>query len=80
MIDEKTTNKNYPLPHPQNIASQDVGRIATSISMIDTDISECDSAINELEETVKKLDNNAVRIPNELGSRRKSKLYSGRTD
>lgn len=66
MIDEKTTNKNYPLPNPQNIASQDVGRIATAISMIDTDVSECHSAINELEETVENLNNNAIRIPDEL--------------
>jgi hypothetical protein len=38
MIDNRTENKNYPLPHPQNIASQDVGRIATAIEMIDGDV------------------------------------------
>ncbi|MBD0392159.1 hypothetical protein IC220_07045 [Wolbachia endosymbiont of Pentalonia nigronervosa] len=32
------TNRGYPLPHPENIAVQDVVRIRTSIEKIDEDI------------------------------------------
>jgi hypothetical protein len=66
MIDAKTTNKNYPLPHPENIASQDVGRIAESISMIDSDINVCESSINFIQETVQELDAKSLRIPESL--------------
>lgn len=66
MIDNRTNNKNYPLPHPENIASQDVGRIADSISMIDEDISVCDEAISSIENTVSALDERSLRIPQSL--------------
>ena len=56
MIDESTQNKNYPLPHPSNIASQDVTRIATALTMIDADISECSDSINSINNTVQNLD------------------------
>ena len=42
MIDNRTQNKNYPLVHPENIASQDVERIAVAIEMIDSDIFSCE--------------------------------------
>ena len=66
MVDNRTTNKNYPLPHPSNIASQDVTRIATAITMIDSDISECSSSINSINNTVQNLDAKSLRIPTEL--------------
>ena len=66
MIDNKTENKNYPLPHPSNIASKDVERIATSITMIDADISECSDSINSINNTVQNLDAKSLRIPSEL--------------
>ena len=66
MIDENTQNKNYPLPHPSNIASQDVTRIATAITMIDADISECSDSINTINNTVQNLDAKSLRIPSEL--------------
>ena len=66
MVNETTNNKNYPLPHPSNIASQDVARIATSISMIDADISECSSSINSINNTVQNLDAKSLRIPSEF--------------
>ena len=66
MIDESTQNKNYPLPHPSNIASQDVERIATAITMIDADISECSNSINTINSTVQNLDAKSLRIPSEL--------------
>ncbi|XCA33329.1 MAG: hypothetical protein ABS808_00335 [Wolbachia endosymbiont of Polyergus mexicanus] len=34
------TKRGYPLPHPENIAAQDVVRIRTSIEKIDEDMSE----------------------------------------
>lgn len=66
MIDESTQNKNYPLPHPSNIASQDVTRIATALTMIDANISECSSSINSINNTVQNLDAKSLRIPSEL--------------
>ena len=66
MVNETTNNKNYPLPHPTNIASQDVARIATALTMIDADISECSSSINSINNTVQNLDAKSLRIPTEL--------------
>ena len=66
MVDDKTNNKNYPLPHPKNIASKDVERIATAITMIDADISECSDSINSINSTVQNLDAKSLRIPSEL--------------
>lgn len=37
---ETETPRHYPLPHPENIASQDVMRIRESIEKIDADITE----------------------------------------
>lgn len=34
------TKRGYPLPHPENIAVQDVVRIRTTIEKIDEDITE----------------------------------------
>jgi hypothetical protein len=66
MIDNRTENKNYPLPHPENIASQDVGRIATAIEAIDADVFACSDAIDEIQETVQELDAKSLRIPESL--------------
>jgi hypothetical protein len=66
MIDEKTTNKEYPLPHPENIASQDVGRIAEAIEMVDADVNACATAIEGIVETVQELDAKSLRIPSSL--------------
>jgi hypothetical protein len=66
MVDNRTENKNYPLPHPENIASQDVGRIATAIEMIDADINDCTTALDEIQETVQELDAKSLRIPSSL--------------
>ena len=63
VIDNKTTNKQYPLPHPDNIASQDVGRIADTITMIDSDIAGCDTDVEECAEQIEALQNTALRIP-----------------
>ena len=66
MVNETTNNKNYPLPHPSNIASKDVTRIATALTMIDADISECSSSISSINNTVQNLDAKSLRIPSEL--------------
>jgi hypothetical protein len=66
MIDEKTEHKNYPLPHPENIASQDIGRIAEAIEMVDADINSCATAIDGIVETVQELDAKSLRIPSSL--------------
>lgn len=66
MQDNRTSNKNYPLPHPENIASQDVGCIAAAIEMVDGDVNACDEAIESLENTVSALDERSLRIPQDL--------------
>ena len=66
MIDNRTTNKNYPLPHPSNIASQDVTRIATALTMIDADIQSCTTAANSVVSTIQNLNIQALRIPSSL--------------
>jgi hypothetical protein len=43
VIDNKTENKKYPLPHPQNIASQDVVRIRDAFMAIDSDITSAEA-------------------------------------
>jgi predicted KAP-like P-loop ATPase len=42
------TKRGYPLPHPENIAAQDVVRIRTSIEKIDEDITEREEEHNKL--------------------------------
>lgn len=47
MIDQKTS-RNYPLPHPENIAKQDVVRIRESFIAIDSDINNLEKVINNI--------------------------------
>jgi hypothetical protein len=42
------TNRGYPLPHPENIAVQDVVRIRISIEKIDEDITSRENEHDEL--------------------------------
>lgn len=66
MIDNKTPNRNYPLPHPDNIARQDVERIATAITMIDADVSEAQENISDATNKVDELKHRALKLPVEL--------------
>lgn len=66
MIDNRTENKNYPLPNPQNIASQDVGRIADAISMIDADLGNANESINNIYDAVENLNEKSLKIPEAL--------------
>ncbi|WP_341816212.1 hypothetical protein [Wolbachia endosymbiont (group B) of Elophila nymphaeata] len=42
------TSRGYPLPHPENIAVEDVVRIRTTIEKIDEDMSERENKHNQL--------------------------------
>ncbi|WP_143688746.1 MULTISPECIES: hypothetical protein [unclassified Wolbachia] len=42
------TKRGYPLPHPENIAVQDVVRIRRAIEKIDEDISKGENKHNQL--------------------------------
>lgn len=66
MIDEKTPSRSYPLPHPENIASQDVGRIANAITMIDADIGAATEGVDAINDKLASLKNQAICIPVEL--------------
>ncbi|MDX5518237.1 MULTISPECIES: hypothetical protein [unclassified Wolbachia] len=53
MSDDKTS-RGYPLPHPENIAVQDVVRIRTTIEKIDEDITEREDEHNQLKNNFKR--------------------------
>jgi hypothetical protein len=57
MIDDKTT-RNYPLPHPENIAKHDVVRMRESFVVIDTDINVLEAIVmkNEAEKKQKEIE------------------------
>ncbi|WCR59264.1 MAG: hypothetical protein PG978_000700 [Wolbachia endosymbiont of Ctenocephalides felis wCfeF] len=42
------TSRGYPLPHPENIAAQDVVRIRTAIEKVDEDMSKGENKHNQL--------------------------------
>ncbi|WP_353269866.1 hypothetical protein [Wolbachia endosymbiont (group A) of Myopa testacea] len=53
MSDDKTS-RGYSLPHPENIAVQDVIRIRTTIEKIDEDITEREDEHNQLKNNFKR--------------------------
>ena len=40
MIDQKTANREYPVPHPDNMLEEDVTRIKDSFEKIDIDVND----------------------------------------
>ena len=42
MRDDRTPNRNYPLPHPDNYLEEDVDRLRNAISGIDEDVGRFD--------------------------------------
>ncbi|WP_065094339.1 MULTISPECIES: hypothetical protein [unclassified Wolbachia] len=53
MSDDKTS-RGYSLPHPENIAVQDVVRIRTTIEKMDEDITERENEHNQLKNNFKR--------------------------
>ncbi|MBB65745.1 MAG: hypothetical protein CMO81_11860 [Waddliaceae bacterium] len=49
------SQRQYPLPHPENIAVTDVSRIRESIIKIDVDVSTQESEHNELKTQVERM-------------------------
>ncbi|WP_438456600.1 hypothetical protein [Wolbachia endosymbiont of Kerria lacca] len=49
------TKRGYSLPHPENIAVQDVVRIRTTIKKIDEDIAKRENEHNQLKKAFDKL-------------------------
>ncbi|MFP3016467.1 MAG: hypothetical protein ACEY3F_02560 [Wolbachia sp.] len=49
------TRRGYPLPHPENIAVQDVVRIRKAVEKIDEDMSERESKYNDLQKAFERL-------------------------
>jgi len=49
------SQRQYPLPHPENIAVTDVSRIRESIIKIDADVSTQESEHNELKTQVERM-------------------------
>ncbi|CQD10683.1 Putative phage related protein [Wolbachia endosymbiont wPip_Mol of Culex molestus] len=54
MSDDKTS-RGYSLPHPENIAVQDVVRIRTTIKKIDEDIAKRENEHNQLKKAFERL-------------------------
>jgi hypothetical protein len=57
MIDDKTT-RNYPLPHPENIAKHDVVRMREAFINVDADINAIEAIVmrNEAEKKQKEIE------------------------
>ncbi|UJQ20797.1 hypothetical protein L2227_06550 [Wolbachia endosymbiont of Delia radicum] len=49
------TKRGYPLPHPENIAAEDVVRICTAIEKIDEDMSKGENKHNDLKKAFERL-------------------------
>lgn len=47
-IDNRTTGRNYPLPHPSNLLAEDVQRLRDALNAIDADVAEVDQIIDDL--------------------------------
>lgn len=48
------TQRHYPLPHKDNIASEDVMRIRKAIEKIDEDMTQSEQAEQQSDETIRK--------------------------
>lgn len=48
------TKRGYPLPHPENIAAEDVVRIRRAIEKVDEDMSKGENKHNNLKEAFKR--------------------------
>lgn len=66
MIDNRSEHKNYPLPHPENIAKQDVERIAEAFLNVDRDVFELETNINRNFESLRDVSETSIKIPAEL--------------
>lgn len=49
------SKRNYPLPHPDNIAAEDVSRIREAIILIDQDITALEDKQRVLDKTLERL-------------------------
>lgn len=49
------SKRGYPLPHPENIAVEDVVRIRTTIEKIDEDIAKRENEHNQLKKAFERL-------------------------
>ncbi len=48
MIDQKTINREYPVPHPDNMLEEDVSRIKDSFEKIDVDVNDLFASTTQL--------------------------------
>lgn len=47
-IDNRTTGRNYPLPHPSNLLAEDVQRLRDALNAIDADVTQLDQLIEDV--------------------------------
>lgn len=47
-IDNRTTGRNYPLPHPSNLLADDVQRLRDALNAIDADVVQLDQLIDDV--------------------------------
>jgi hypothetical protein len=50
MIDQKTVNREYPVPHPDNMLEEDVNRIKDSFEKIDVDVNDLYASTSQQEQ------------------------------
>lgn len=66
MIDNRSPYKNYPLPDPQNIAREDVSRIADAFTGVDSDVFELETSVRGNFEKIETVSKEVLRISPEL--------------
>lgn len=67
MIDNKTTNYNFPLPNAENTLLEDVSRISSAITNIDSEINSLNTEISSIDSEISSL-NSAVNTKLTAGS------------
>ncbi len=50
-VDNRTRHGDHPLPHKDNVMSEDVGRIADALTGLDEDVNAVDQRVTELAES-----------------------------
>jgi hypothetical protein len=59
----QTVNRQYPLPHKDNVVLEDLERLRATFGMIDADVVELENKVDETSDTVSDLENRAVHAP-----------------
>lgn len=79
MPNNETVKRNYPLPHPDNKLSEDVGRISDAFSKVDDDVDALDVRTQQMQQD---FDNDLAEYKQEVDSEldQQDQSHSNRTN